>query len=107
MTSYDRSDKTAARCDRAGWPIDPEIIVGCLAQGRAPFATMTAPDAGSGTGEYAKLLPHLGRIEALDRAEVLRRASGAALSATCGHPTGGPATGWLRRKDRSRHRMNG
>jgi ubiquinone/menaquinone biosynthesis C-methylase UbiE len=68
MSSYEQYDKTAAHYDRTRWPIGVEIIVGCLAQGRAPLATMTVLDAGCGTGNYAgALLPHVGRIEAVDR----------------------------------------
>ena len=78
MSSYEQYDKTAAHYGRTRWPIGVEIIVGCLAQGRAPLATMTVLDTGCGTGNYARaLLPHVGRIEALDRSagmlEVARR----------------------------------
>jgi ubiquinone/menaquinone biosynthesis C-methylase UbiE len=68
MSSYEHYDKTAAHYDRTRWPIGAEIIVGCLAQGRVPLAEMTLLDAGCGTGNYAlALLPHVARIEALDR----------------------------------------
>jgi SAM-dependent methyltransferase len=68
MSSYEHYDKTAAHYDRTRWPIGAEIIVGCLAQGQAPLARMTLLDAGCGTGNYAQaLLPHVRRVEALDR----------------------------------------
>ena len=68
MSSYERYDETAASYDRTRWPIGVEIIVGCLAQGRVPLVAMTVLDAGCGTGNYARaLLPHVARIEALDR----------------------------------------
>jgi ubiquinone/menaquinone biosynthesis C-methylase UbiE len=78
MSSYEQYDKTAAHYDRTRWPIGLEIIVGCLTQGRVPLAAMTVLDAGCGTGNYARaLLPHVARIEALDRSagmlEVARR----------------------------------
>jgi hypothetical protein len=69
MSSYEQYDKTAAHYDRARWPIGAEIIVGCLAQGRARLATMTVLDARRGTGNHGHpLLPHLARIEVLARA---------------------------------------
>ena len=68
MSSYEQYDGTAAHYDRTRWPIGAEIIVGCLAQARVPLAEMTVLDAGCGTGNYARaLLPHVLRIEALDR----------------------------------------
>ena len=78
MSSYEQYDNTAAHYDRTRRPIGVEIIVGCLAQGRAPLAEMTVLDAGCGTGNYARaLLRHVLRIEALDRSpgmlEVARR----------------------------------
>jgi ubiquinone/menaquinone biosynthesis C-methylase UbiE len=78
MSSYEQYDGTAAHYDRTRWPIGVEIIVGCFAQGHARLADMTLLDAGCGTGNYARaLLPHVARIEALDRSagmlEVARR----------------------------------
>jgi ubiquinone/menaquinone biosynthesis C-methylase UbiE len=78
MSSYEQYDRTAAHYDRTRWPIGAEIIAGCLAQSRVPLAEMTVLDAGCGTGNYARaLLPHVARVEALDRSaamlEVARR----------------------------------
>jgi ubiquinone/menaquinone biosynthesis C-methylase UbiE len=78
MSSYEQYDRTSAHYDWTRWPIGAEIIVGCLAQGRVPVAEMTVLDAGCGTGNYVRaLLPHVARIEALDRSpgmlEVARR----------------------------------
>jgi SAM-dependent methyltransferase len=68
MSSYEHYDKTSALYDRTRWPIGAEIILGCLAQGGVAPSQMTVLDAGCGTGNYARaLLPHVARIEALDR----------------------------------------
>jgi ubiquinone/menaquinone biosynthesis C-methylase UbiE len=81
MSSYEHYRKTAAHYDRTRWPIGAEIIVGCLAQGRAPLAAMTLLDAGCGTGNYARsLLPHVLRIEALDRSDAMLAIAGRKLA---------------------------
>jgi ubiquinone/menaquinone biosynthesis C-methylase UbiE len=81
MSSYERYDETAAHYDRTRWPIGAEIIVGCLAQGRVPLAEMTLLDAGCGTGNYARaLLPHVARIEALDRSAGMLEVAGRKLA---------------------------
>jgi SAM-dependent methyltransferase len=81
MSSYEHYDKTSADYDRTRWPIGAEIIVGCLAQGRVPLARMTVLDAGCGTGNYAKaLLPHVRRIEALDRSPGMIEVAGRKLA---------------------------
>ena len=81
MSSYAPYDKTAAHYDRTRWPIGAEIIVGCLAQGRVPLADMTVLDAGCGTGNYARaLLPHVARIEALDRSSGMLEVAGRKLA---------------------------
>jgi ubiquinone/menaquinone biosynthesis C-methylase UbiE len=81
MSSYERYDKTAAHYDRTRWPIGAEIIVGCLAQGRIPLAEATLLDAGCGTGNYARaLLPHVLRIEALDRSAGMLEVAGRKLA---------------------------
>jgi ubiquinone/menaquinone biosynthesis C-methylase UbiE len=78
MSSYEQYDEIAAHYDGTRWPIGAEIIAGCLEQGRVPLAEMTVLDAGCGTGNYVRaLLPHVGRVEALDRSagmlEIARR----------------------------------
>jgi ubiquinone/menaquinone biosynthesis C-methylase UbiE len=86
MSSYERYDKTSAHYDRTRWPIGAEIIVGCLAQGRAALAQMTVLDAGCGTGNYARaLLPHVQRIEALDRSDGMLEVAGRKLAAAIEH----------------------
>jgi SAM-dependent methyltransferase len=80
MSSYEDYDETAAHYDRTRWPIGAEIIVGCLAQGRVPLAAIILLDAGCGTGNYARaLLPHVGRIEALDRSAGMLEVAGRKL----------------------------
>jgi ubiquinone/menaquinone biosynthesis C-methylase UbiE len=82
MSSYEHYDKTAADYDRTRWPIGAEIIIGCLAQGRVPLGRMTVLDAGCGTGNYtAALLPHVLRIEALDRSAGMLEIAGRKLAA--------------------------
>ena len=81
MSSYAPYDKTAAHYDRTRWPIGAEIIVGCLAQGRVPLAEVILLDAGCGTGNYARaLLPHVARIEALDRSDGMLEVAGRKLA---------------------------
>jgi ubiquinone/menaquinone biosynthesis C-methylase UbiE len=81
MSSYEQYDRTAAHYDRTRWPIGAEIIVGCLAQGRVPLPKMTLLDAGCGTGNYVRaLLPHVGRIEALDRSAGMLAVAGRKLA---------------------------
>ena len=81
MSSYAPYDQTAAQYDRTRWPIGAEIIVGCLAQGRVPLAEVTLLDAGCGTGNYARaLLPHVARIEALDRSDGMLEIAGRKLA---------------------------
>ena len=84
MSSYEQYDKTATHYDRTRWPIGAEIITGCLAQGWVGLAEMVLLDAGCGTGNYAAaLLPHVARLEALDRSagmlEVARQKLGSAI----------------------------
>lgn len=68
MSSYEHYDQTSAHYDLTRWPVGIEVIVGCLAQGRAPLAAQTVLDAGCGTANYsAALLDHVGRIVAVDR----------------------------------------
>lgn len=81
MSSYEQYDKTAAHYDRTRWPIGVEIITGCLAQGGVRLADMTLLDAGCGTGNYARaLLPHVLRIEALDRSAGMLEVAGRKLA---------------------------
>jgi SAM-dependent methyltransferase len=81
MSSYERYDETAAHYDRTRWPIGVEIITGCLAQGRVPLADVALLDAGCGTGNYARaLLPHVARIEALDRSAGMLEVAGRKLA---------------------------
>lgn len=81
MSSYEHYDKTATHYDRTRWPIGAEIITGCLAQGRVRLADMTLLDAGCGTGNYARaLLPHVRRIEALDRSAGMLAVAGRKLA---------------------------
>jgi ubiquinone/menaquinone biosynthesis C-methylase UbiE len=81
MSSYEHYDKTSADYDRTRWPIGLEVITGCLAQGRVPLAQMTVLDAGCGTGNYSRaLLPHITRIEALDRSPGMLEVAGGKLA---------------------------
>ena len=81
MSSYEHYDETSAHYDRTRWPIGAEIIAGCLAQGRVPLAQTSLLDAGCGTGNYARaLLPHVARIEALDRSAGMLEVAGQKLA---------------------------
>jgi SAM-dependent methyltransferase len=80
MSSYEQYDKTSAHYDRTRWPIGAEIILGCLAQGAVPLAEMNLLDAGCGTGNYVRaLLPHVRRIEGLDRSAGMLEVAGRKL----------------------------
>lgn len=67
MSSYERYDDTSRHYDRTRVAIGAEIIIGCLARRGHPLASQTLLDAGCGTGAYSQaLLPHVGRVVALD-----------------------------------------
>lgn len=82
MSSYEHYDQTSAHYDLTRWPIGLEVIVGCLAQARAPLGTQTVLDAGCGTANYsAALLDHVGRIIAVDRSAGMLAAARQKLAA--------------------------
>lgn len=67
MSSYEDYTRTSKNYDRTREPVGTEVILGCLAMARTPLHRMTLLDAGCGTGNYSlALLPHVGKIEAVD-----------------------------------------
>ncbi len=67
MSSYENYTETSKNYDRTREPAGMEIIIGCMAQTPVPLDRAMVLDAGCGTGSYSQaLLPHVGRIEAVD-----------------------------------------
>lgn len=70
LSSYENYAQTSKNYDKTREPVGTEAIVGCMAMGRTPLPEMLVLDAGCGTGNYSvALLPHVGRIEAVDMNE--------------------------------------
>lgn len=66
MSSYEDYTKTSGNYDRTRVPVGVEITLGCLALA-GDLGESVLLDAGCGTGNYAlALLPHVGKIEAVD-----------------------------------------
>lgn len=82
MSTYEDYTSTSAHYDRTRWALGTEIVLGCLASGAAPLADVVLLDAGCGTGNYAAaVLPHVGRIEALDASDAMLAVAGGKLAA--------------------------
>ena len=82
MSTYEDYTSTSAHYDRTRWALGTEIVLGCLASGATPLADVVLLDAGCGTGNYAAaVLPHVGRIEALDASDAMLAVAGGKLAA--------------------------
>ena len=67
MSAYENYTAVAEDYDRTRVPVGIEIILGCLASGGRPLATLRLLDAGCGTGSYtAALRRFVGAIDAVD-----------------------------------------
>ena len=67
MSAYENYTAVSADYDRTRVPVGVEIILGCLASGRRPLASLRLLDAGCGTGSYSAALRHYaGAIDAVD-----------------------------------------
>lgn len=82
MSTYEDYTSTSAHYDRTRWALGTEIVLGCLAGGATPLAEVVLLDAGCGTGNYAAaVLPHVGRIAALDASDAMLTVAGGKLAA--------------------------
>ena len=67
MSAYENYTAVSADYDRTRIPVGVEIILGCLASGGRPLASLRLLDAGCGTGSYAAALRRfVGAIDAVD-----------------------------------------
>lgn len=67
MSAYENYTAASADYDRTRVPVGVEIILGCLASGGRPLASLRLLDAGCGTGSYSAALRHYaGAIDAVD-----------------------------------------
>ena len=67
MSAYENYTAVSADYDRTRVPVGVEIILGCLASGGRPLASLRLLDAGCGTGSYSAALRHYaGAIDAVD-----------------------------------------
>ena len=67
MSAYENYTAVSADYDRTRVPIGFEIILGCLAAGGRPLASLRLLDAGCGTGSYSAVLRrYVGAIDAVD-----------------------------------------
>ena len=67
MSAYENYTAVSADYDRTRVPVGVEIILGCLAFGGRPLASLRLLDAGCGTGSYCAVLRrHVGAIDAVD-----------------------------------------
>ena len=67
MSAYENDTAVSSDYDRTRVPVGVEIILGCLASGGRPLASLRLLDAGCGTGSYsAALCRYVGAIDAVD-----------------------------------------
>ena len=67
MSAYENYTAVSVDYDRTRIPVGVEIILGCLASGGRPLASLRLLDAGCGTGSYAAALRRfVGAIDAVD-----------------------------------------
>ncbi|CAN5905640.1 hypothetical protein BH23ACT10_BH23ACT10_19680 [soil metagenome] len=72
MSTYEDYTATSAHYDTTRWAVGAEIVLGCLATGVTALSDVVLLDAGCGTGNYAAaVLPHVGRIEAIDASQAM------------------------------------
>ena len=87
MSAYENYTAVSADYDRTRIPVGVEIILGCLASGGRPLASLRLLDAGCGTGSYcAALRPYAGAIDAVDLNPSMLDVARAKLEGTPGCP---------------------
>lgn len=80
MSKYEDYATVSKAYDETRVPIGTEILLGCLSAAAAPLEQVRLLDAGCGTGAYSRaLLPHVGRIDAVDLNEGMLAVSRAKL----------------------------
>ena len=87
MSAYENYTAVSADYDRTRVPVGVEIILGCLASGGCPLASLRLLDAGCGTGSYsAALRRYMGAIDAMDLNPSMLGVARAKLDRTPGCP---------------------
>ena len=87
MSAYENYTAVSADYDRTRVPVGVEIILGCLASGGRPLASLRLLDAGCGTGSYSAALCHYaGAIDAVDMNSSMLGVARAKLDRTRGCP---------------------
>ena len=87
MSAYENYTAVSADYDRTRVPVGVEIILGCLASGGRPLASLRLLDAGCGTGSYsAALRNYAGAIDAVDMNPSMLGVAWAKLDRTRGCP---------------------
>ena len=87
MSAYENYTAASADYDRTRVPVGVEIILGCLASGGRPLASLRLLDAGCGTGSYSAALRHYaGAIDAVDMNPSMLGVARAKLDRTPGCP---------------------
>ena len=80
MSKYEDYATVSKAYDETRVPIGTEVLLGCLSVAAAPLEQVRLLDAGCGTGAYSRaLLPHVGRIDAVDLNEGMLAVSRAKL----------------------------
>ncbi|MCY4467169.1 MAG: methyltransferase domain-containing protein [Thiotrichales bacterium] len=87
MSAYENYSAVSADYDRTRVPVGVEIILGCLASGGRPLASLRLLDAGCGTGSYsAALRRYVDAIDAVDLNPSMLEVARAKLNRTPGCP---------------------
>ena len=87
MSAYENYSAVSADYDRTRVPVGVEIILGCLAYGGRPLASLRLLDAGCGTGSYsAALRRYVDAIDAVDLNPSMLEVARAKLNRTPGCP---------------------
>ena len=87
MSAYENYTAVSGDYDRTRVPVGVEIILGCLASGGRPLASLRLLDAGCGTGSYSAALRHYaGAIDAVDMNPSMLGVARAKLDRTPGCP---------------------
>lgn len=87
MSAYENYTAVSADYDRTRVPVGVEIILGCLASGGGPLASLRLLDAGCGTGSYsAALRRYAGAIDAVDMNPSMLAVARTKLERTSGCP---------------------